>query len=151
MSFATLFINKNYQIFYNFISHFVNSTNRWKIILIANSNIKKNISWAYKYYPVPNHIVENWEKFSISILPKIIEDARNDNLIFFISAGPAANIIVYYLSKINHKNIYIDLGSSLESLTKGYSTRPYSRNKSIYSRQTCEPFILKNKTLIYEY
>ena len=154
MSFATLFINllinKNFPIFKDFIINFINKSNRWKIILIANSNIKKNISWAYKYFPIPNHIVENWEKYSNSTLPKILKEAKDNNLIFFISAGPAANIITSYLTKINNKNIYIDLGSSIEFITKGYSTRPYSKKKSIYAYQACETFVLKDNKLIYE-
>ena len=137
MSFATLFINRNYGIFKKFITNFINNSKRWKIILVANSNIRQNISWAYKYFPIPNHIVENWEKYSKSTLPKILKEAENNNLIFFISAGPAANIIVSYLTKINNKNIYIDLGSSIEIITKGYSTRPYSNKKSIYATKTC--------------
>ena len=149
MSFATLFINKNFPIFKDFISHFVSNTNRWKIILVANSNINQNISWAYKYYPINNNIVENWDEFSKSKLPKLIREAQSNNLIFFISAGPAANIIISLLSKINNNNIYIDFGSSIELITKGYSTRPYSNKTSIYSYQTCEPFILKDNKLIY--
>ena len=150
MSFATLFINKNFPIFKNFISSFIYNKNRWKIILVANSIINKNIKWAYKFYPVPNHIVENWENFSSSILPKIFHEAKKNKLIFFISAGPASNIIISHLSKINKKNIYIDFGSSIELITKGYSTRPYSINTSRFSNQSCEPFILKNKELIYD-
>jgi len=150
MSFATLFINKNYPIFKNFILNFIRNSNRWRIILVANSCINKNISWAYKYFPVPDHIVENWEKFSISFLSKLSEEAKQDNLIFFVSAGPAANIIILYLSKINNRNIYIDFGSSIEFITKGYSTRPYSNNNSTYAYQSCESFSLKNKKLMYQ-
>ena len=150
MSYATLFINKNYQSFKNWILHFINTSfpNRWKIILVANSIIHKNIKWAYKFYPVPDHLIENWDNIYISLLRKLSYEARHNNLIFFISAGPAANIIISYLSKINNNNIYIDFGSSIEFITKGYSTRPYAKN-SQYSRQSCESFLLRNKSLIY--
>ena len=150
MSYATLFINKNYQIFKNWIIRFLNSSNRWKIVLVANSIIKKNISWAYKFFPIHDHIVENWEKYRIFLLPKLSEEVKQNNLIFFISAGPAANIIISYLHKINNKNIYIDVGSSIEFITKGYSTREYSKTKSKYSKQKCKSFYIFNKTLIYK-
>jgi len=150
MSFATLFINKNYPFFQDFILHFIKNSNRWKIILVANSVINKNISWAYKYFPVPDHIVENWDKIKISFLRKLSVEAKKNNLIFFVSAGPAANIIISTLTKLNNQNIYIDLGSSIEFLTKGYSTRPYSNSNSQYAHQSCEPFLLKNKKLIYQ-
>lgn len=151
MSYATLFINKNYQSFKNWILNFINTSfpNRWKIILVANSIIHKNIKWAYKFYPVPDHLIENWDNIYISLLRKLSYEAKHNNLIFFISAGPAANIIISYLSKINNNNIYIDFGSSIEFITKGYSTRPYAKNGSLYSRQSCESFLFRNKSLIY--
>ena len=150
MSYSTLFVNKNYIQFKEWILSFIKDSNRWKIILIANSIINKNISWAYKFFPIPNHIVENWEEFSIILLPKLSEEAKHNNLIFFVSAGPAANVIILHLTRINDKNIYIDFGSSIEFITKGYTTRPYSNNNSKDGTRRCEPFILKDKTLIYK-
>ena len=147
MSYASLFINKNYPLFKKWISHFINISNRWKIILVSNSIIHKDIKWAYKFFPVPDHLVENWDKYSISLLPKLSKQAKKNNLIFFISAGPAANIIVSYLTKINNNNIYIDFGSSIEFITKGYTTRAYAKNgKTAY--RSCESFFIKNKSLL---
>ena len=148
MSYATLFINKNYQFFENWLVKFINSKNRWKIILIANSLINKDIKWAYKYYPVPERVVERWNEISNSFLPKLENEAMKNNLIFFVSAGPASNIIISNLITINNKNIYIDLGSAIEIITKGFSTRSYINNgKNSYSR--CESFYLKNQIPIY--
>ena len=147
MTYDTLFINKNFEFFKDWITSFVNSSNRWKIILVANSIINKNISWAYKFFPIPYHIVENFDSFSISFLRIIKSIAKINNIIFFVSAGPAANIIVSYLSEINKNNIYIDVGSSIEFITKGYSTRYYDKNDEL-SKMSCESFIIQNKTLI---
>ena len=148
MSYATLFINKNYKFFKDWIVHFVNSSNRWKIILVANSIINKNISWAYKFFPIPNNLIENFDYYSISLISNLSNIAKQKNLIFFISAGPAANIIISILAKINNSNIYIDLGSSIEFLTKGYTTRDYARNGQT-SNYSCEPFIIENGTVTY--
>ena len=56
MTYATVFINKNYIFFKDWILRFINSHNRRKIILVANSFINKSISWAEKYFPVPDHL-----------------------------------------------------------------------------------------------
>ena len=148
MSYATLFINKNYLLFKDWIFRFINNSNRWKIILVANSIIQTDITWAYKFFPIPDHLIENWDKYSISLLSKLSHQAKENNLIFFLSAGPAANIIISYLVKINNNNIYVDFGSSIEFITKGYTTRPYAQNDET-SKQSCEPFFLRNKSLIY--
>ena len=134
ISYSTLFINKNFELFKYWIFGFINSKNRWKIILVSNSN----------------NIVENWNNYNQQLLYKLSELAKYNNLIFFISAGPAANIIISYLTKVNNKNIYLDFGSSIEFITKGYSTRSYYNKNSKTSKLRCESFILKNKTLIYE-
>ena len=151
MSYATLFINKNFQTFQNWLIRFLDNPNRWKIILIANSVIKKNISWAYKYFPVPDHLIDNWDQISTTLMPKLIEEAKQNELIFFVSAGAVADVIVSKLIKINNKNIYIDFGSSIELITKGYSTRSYAKKGDLYANKGCETFILKDKEIIYEY
>ena len=50
MSYTTLFYNKNYLLFKDWVTRFISSTNRWKIILVANSDINKDISWAYNFF-----------------------------------------------------------------------------------------------------
>lgn len=149
MSYSTLFVNKNFPIFKDWIIDFINSSNRWKIILVANSIIGTNITWAYKFFPIPVDLVGYWEKYSINLLSELSKEAKNNNLIFFISAGPASNIIISYLTKINNKNQYIDFGSSIEFITKGYSTRPYSKNDKS-SQKSCESFFLRNRTIFYQ-
>lgn len=148
MTYSTLFVNKNYPIFKDWITSFINTSNRWKIILVANWIINKNITWAYKFFPVPDHVVENYDNYSISLLSELSHQAKQNDLIFFISAGPAANIIISYLAEINNNNIYIDFGSSIEFITKGYSTRDYAHNGKT-SNFSCEPFFIQNNTLIY--
>ena len=150
MSYSALFINKNFKIFKEWILRFINSKNRWKIILVTNSNINTNIDWAYKFFPIPDYIVENWNKFSQPLISNLSKEAKNNNLIFFISAGPAANIIVSYLIKINNKNIYLDFGSAIEFITKGYSTRSYYINNSTTSKLSCQKFIIKQNTINYD-
>ena len=150
MTYSTLFINKNYRNFSYWIMKFIHSLNRWKIILIANHIINYNISWAYKFYNVPDHIIENWDEFSFPFLSKLSNEAKKDELIFFVSAGPAANVIISYLVKINNRNIYIDFGSAIEFITKGYSTRSYFNLSSVTASKRCERFFYKNQKLIYE-
>ena len=106
MSYSILFTDKNYFIFKEWMQRYIKTSlpKRWKIILVANSIINRNIKWAYKFYPVPDHLVENWDNYSKSLLSKLSYHAKENNFIFFISAGPAANVIISYLIKINNNN-----------------------------------------------
>ena len=148
MSFSTVFTNKNFHNFNRWISRYIYTSKRRKIILVANSEINKDISWAYVFFPIPFNLVDKWEEYSPLFLSNLSNLAKQQNLIFFISAGPASNIIISYLIKINNKNIYIDFGSSIEIITKGYSTRFYS-GKGEFSNKSCETFVIQNHSLIY--
>ena len=101
--------------------------------MVANSIIHKNIAWTYKFFPIPDHLIENWDKYNISLLSVLSHQAKENELIFFISAGP---IIISHLSKIIH-------------ILKGYTTLSYAKNGET-SLWSCEPFLLKNKSLFYE-
>ena len=149
MSYTSLFYNKNYKFFQNWITKFIKSSNRWKIILVANSLIKEDISWAYKFFPIPEHVIEKWDELSASLLPKLADEVKQKDIIFFVSAGPAANLIISYLVKINNKNIYIDFGSAIEFITKGFSTRSYSKIGGETALLGCESFYLENQAPIY--
>ena len=147
MSYATVFINKNFKFFQNWIVKFINSSNRWKIILVANSLVKKDLTWAYKFFPIPENGVEKWAELSASLFPKLEDEAKQNKMIFFISAGPLANIMISYLIKINNKNIYIDFGSAIELITKGFSTHHYLNGQK--SLERCESFYLENHIPFY--
>ena len=149
MTYSTVFTNYNFKSFQKWVLYYINLFNRRRIILVANSVINKKLDWVYKFFPIPTHLVENWDKYSLHLIPQLTDIAKLDYLIFFISAGPASNIIISHLNKINNKNIYIDFGSSIEFMTKGYSTRSYYRN-SISSLKKCESFIIQNQSVIYE-
>lgn len=103
-----------------------------------------------KNFNVNCKVIENWDEFSFPFLSKLSNEAKKDELIFFVSAGPAANVIISYLVKINNRNIYIDFGSAIEFITKGYSTRSYFNLSSVTASKRCERFFYKNQKLIYE-
>ena len=105
---------------------------------------------GFKFFEILEYIVEIWDNYNVSLLPKLSDEAKNNELIFFISAGPATNVIIAYFVKINNKNIYIDLGSSIAFITKGYSIRSYPNKRSFNAAQIYEQFIIKDKKLIYK-
>ena len=103
MTYATVFINKNFKNFQEWILHFINSSNRWKIILVANSNINKSISWAEKFFPVPDHLVENWDTEGENLLSKLSEQAKINTIIFCFTINLKYYFKIYlHLELINY-------------------------------------------------
>ena len=64
--------------FQDWILKFINSSNRWKIILVANSNINKSLAWADKFFPVPDHLIENWDIYGKELISKLSIEAKNN-------------------------------------------------------------------------
>ena len=71
MSYTTVFVNRNYNRFKEWVLKYINSKNRRKIILIANSIINKDISWADQFFPVYNNLIDNWETDGTELINNI--------------------------------------------------------------------------------
>ena len=135
ITYANLFINSNYPHFKKWIENL----NR-NVVLIANE-VGKNNAYPFavlKYIPIPDDCVnyfENNEKVFIQNLKESVKDFSNQ--LFFISAGPLSEAIIYYLYSENPSNTYIDLGSSLDEYVHKNTTRPYMIEGSIYNKRVC--------------
>lgn len=134
-TFANIFINNNYQYFKERLK-----TIDREVIMIAN------YEWAGKeypfkvdkYYPVPddcvNYFDKNWKQM-IELYRSLARMSNNE--LFFISAWPLANIIVYEMYRTNPNNTYIDLWSALDEWTKGRITRWFQRREDSYAKKYC--------------
>ena len=139
ITYANVFINGNYPTWERFIK-----TLKRDVIVIANHEGKD------KRYPFPvkkfipmsddcvNYYKQNCGRMlkSFRILAK-----ESTNQLFFISAWPMANVIVYEMFKANPHNTYIDVGSALDLWTKWRATRGFHLStpnpNDMYARREC--------------
>lgn len=134
-TFANLFINNNYQYFKERLRVLM----RW-VILIANNE------WKWKEYPfsvkdfiwVPDDCVNYFEEHWEELIKKVrLFAIANKNKLFFVSAWPLANVIIYEMYKANPNNTYIDVWSALDERVHWRITRWFQRRWDKYAKKYC--------------
>ena len=142
LTFATIFTDANYLRWKAWLTKHL--LTRREAVLIVNEQVrelermmgKSNISssripvanWTKEVYYVPNEIVDYWELHHVSMKQDVraLAGKYEEGQIFLISAGPAAAVIIYEMWKVNPKNVYLDVGSSIDFATKGQTDRAYA-------------------------
>jgi hypothetical protein len=126
LTFSNLFQNGNYP---NFVKIFFELFKKRKIIIIANQTaVIKYLPFKVKkkFSVGENCFINNYSL--IQTLKRYIKEHNIINHVFLISAASLSNLIVYKLFKNNHKNTYIDVGSTLNYhfyKRKGSQSRSY--------------------------
>ena len=132
LTFVNLWINANYQ---KSIQKY--ALLKRDVILICNNKAKQeNFTFTIKdITEFPNDCVSFWEENGVQYIDMLIKKYGNmNNQLFFISCGPASEVIIDKLYSNNPNNTYIDVGSSIDEFVHGYKTRPYMDPTSRYSK-----------------
>lgn len=133
VTFVNLWINANYE-----------RTKQKLALLKRNVVLICNHSGGNKSYPFPptmvigfpDDCVNFWEIHSEGYLQFLIQMVGNlKDQLFFISCGPASEVIIHKLYQHNPNNTYIDMGSALDEYIHGRKTRPYMDPSSRYARE----------------
>jgi len=130
ISYATAFINRNYERFSKFMKEEVmtQTAQSTDIVLIVNERVNQsNFPWARKVYTFPDEFVTAFEADSQKYIEKFKTIAGvSTGVTFLISGGPPAKALIRYMWEHSPRNQYIDVGSALDEFTKGFITRPYA-------------------------
>lgn len=135
-TFANLFVNCNYQKFYEDFTQldrdavFIGN-HRASGKPIGNLNI-------LQYYSVSDDCVLFWDTQAEDLLLQIKQDFGGcTDLLYVISAGPLSEVIIHNLYIHNPNNCYIDFGSSIDMYIHEHSTRAYMNRESEYANKEC--------------
>jgi hypothetical protein len=134
ITYSNIFVNKNYKKWEEFLKNA--NYNCVLISQIQPSNGKLGGMKIIDYLSIDKYLVNKWDTEYENYFQLVSNLARNyTNILFFVSAGPLANIFIHRMYLENPNNTYIDCGSSIDFLTKGVYTRPYQNNLNIYSNE----------------
>ncbi len=136
LTFANIFVNKNYPTFETFFP-----TIKRKTVLIANYRAREktigNLD-IIRHYEIPDNCVEFWTHGAAELIAQIKNDYGDEkNLLYVVSAGPLSEPIIAALFQNNPDNCYIDFGSSLDGFYREVTTRPYMIPGSVYAERDC--------------
>jgi hypothetical protein len=131
MTFANIFVNANYPIYKE---TFLKSYRNYDVHLVANERSKiENLPFKIeKFYPVSfSAWVNNYS---------LIEQIKQQNLtnkLFLFCAGPFGNLLAHQLYEINKKNIYLDIGSTLNPWLQSEGFKRDYYMKGYFSERKC--------------
>lgn len=139
ITFSNLFVNINYR---RFIKDF-ETINREAVVIGNYKGATNNIGnlKILKYYSISDNCFDFFDHELFKLIKQIkLDFGEKNNLLYVISAGPLAEIIIYYLYKNNPNNCYIDFGSSIDCYIHKKDTRAYCDINSIYANRNCWMF-----------
>ena len=142
ITFANVFVNTNFEKWENFLKNA--DYNCVLISQVCPESRKLGGINIIDYLSIDKYLVNHWDTEYEKYFNLVSNLAKKyTNTLFFISAGPLANIFVHRMYLENPNNTYIDSGSSIDVFTKGFITRPYQYDKKLYD------IPIKNLPVIY--
>jgi hypothetical protein len=130
-SYSVLFHNTNYNAFAAWLT-LVSSGRREVVggrplVLVVNEEVRqRNITWADAIVYFPDDCVNAYEEHRDILLEPLLNSARAfEDSVFLLSGGPLAKWAAYAMREANPMNFYVDIGSSMDFLVKGRTTRPF--------------------------
>jgi hypothetical protein len=135
VTYSNLFVNSNFP----HVAKFFNELER-PVHLIVNQRGKDGeypFKVSAKEY-VPDDVITWYTEAKDSIIERYETLAKNSkDTLFFVSAGPLSEIIIYKMYKANPNNTYVDIGSALDVWTHRKATRSYQVPGATYSDKEC--------------
>tara|TARA_Y100001938_G_C8071276_1_gene423231 strand:- start:263 stop:994 length:732 start_codon:yes stop_codon:yes gene_type:complete len=137
LTWANIFVNANYS---NYQKHMIPLYQKSDVVLVCNEHadisqlpfeVKKDFrvsprGWI-KDYPIVKEV------------KKYLKRNRLKEHIFLFCAGPLGNILAHQLMKTSNKNVYLDIGSTLDSYMGLGRTRGYLSGSTTLSKKCIWP------------
>ena len=132
-TFANIFVNKNWKPWINFLLE-----ENTPFTFVGPYKLP-SIFCIQKYINLPLYLVNDWDSKGEQYLSDILNEVRKyKNRIFLFAGGPISKILIAHSWNEHPYNIYLDVGSSLDSFMKGSTNREYAIEGSQLSQLECK-------------
>jgi hypothetical protein len=146
-TYANIFMNSNWTRFVKFMTSF-----RHGFSLISSGGLKGDLP-IKNTLTIDSKLLDNWDTMHEEETARVLDfvkDAKKH--VFCFSAGPLSKIWIPLCFSKYPDNIYIDIGSSLDHITKGTMTRPYMQSGHPFQNESCvfhDMPLIRKKHLLY--
>lgn len=132
-SYSVLFHNTNYKTFSAWLELLASFPWRKRVLgdhqlvlLVSEEARGRDLSWADDVHYLPIECIRKYEDDGEALLEPFLDvSSKHHDAIFLISGGPLAKWLVYQMRRANPHNFYVDVGSAMDFVVKGTTTRPY--------------------------
>lgn len=134
LTWGNIFVNSNYKLF---IEKIYPLFKEYDVVMVINNKaITYDLNFNDKIVKIFNIGTNAWmsDYNLIEVMKEYIIKNEIRNHLFLFAAGPFTNILIYECFKISEKNMYIDIGSTLDDImclgkTRGYLSGANTLNK----------------------
>lgn len=141
LTFSNMWVNANYPVFKERFLQTIRNT-RKPIILVSGSKARINDLNSQipisDFIPIPKNCVVYWEKNRDWMRGLFdLKASMNRNAIFLFAIGPLSEILMCEMWKVNPRNIYIDIGSTLDPMLFRRKSRCYHTEEHTLAKRVC--------------
>jgi hypothetical protein len=131
-TYANIFCNANWKTFISFLRNLEDGFH------LVTSGTKDTDLPIKDRLLIDSLLVNHWDSLCESETPRVMKwIGGKKNQLFCFSAGPLSKIWIPIAMRLFPENIYLDVGSTLDSFTKGETNRFYTRDDDPLSNLVC--------------
>lgn len=141
LTFSNIFVNANFPLFQE---HFLKTLAASKKDIVVCTGKKARMRDLNErvpvkdFIPVPGNCVVWWEKNREYIRGLMdLKASQFTNAVFLFAAGPLSEILIHEMWQVNPRNIYVDIGSTLDPFLFRRNSRVYHRGDSEFAKRYC--------------
>ena len=141
LTFSNIFVNANFPLFQE---HFLKTLAASKKDIVVCTGKKARMRDLNErvpvkdFIPVPGNCVVWWEKNREYIRGLMdLKASQFTNAVFLFAAGPLSEILINEMWQVNPRNIYVDIGSTLDPFLFRRNSRVYHRGDSEFAKRYC--------------
>ncbi|HEV8644082.1 MAG TPA: hypothetical protein VGR01_00760 [Burkholderiales bacterium] len=141
LTFSNLWVNANYRLFKE---RFLPVVRESKKPVVICSGSKAQISELERdiiirdFIPIPGNCVDYWEKNRTQIRGLMdLKASQYSNTVFLFAAGPLSEILIHEMWQANPRNIYLDIGSTLDPILFRRRSRAYHNDDDTFVNRVC--------------
>jgi hypothetical protein len=141
LTYSNLWVNSNYKLFKDRFLATVRETGK-KVILCSGQGARiselAELLPISEFIPVPGNCVRYWERNRDALISFLDYKAcSHTDSIFLIAAGPLSEILIHQLWSVNPRNIYLDIGSTLDPILFRRNSRSYHTTGNTFFNRVC--------------
>lgn len=141
LTFSNLWVNANYPLFKARFLPLLRESKK-PVVLCSNNKARvadlgQHIS-VKDFIPIPGNCVRYWEKNREEIRGLLdLKASMTSNTVFLVAAGPLSEILIYEMWQANPRNIYLDIGSTLDPILFRRHSRSYHDEQHTFAGRIC--------------
>jgi len=141
LTFSNLWVNANFPVFQERFLPVLCTSGKPVVICTGSkarvSDLEARIQIS-GFIPIPGNCVVYWEKHREYVRGLLdLYASQHSNAVFLFAVGPLSEILIHEMWQANPRNIYLDIGSTLDPILFRRRSRAYHTTGHEFAQRIC--------------